>query len=312
MEAGLSRAASGLLRHLLWASLIALLLAPPGLSAGRMYRYRDANGILHVTDRAPEDPRQVTEYRETVVQPDTQDIVDMSMPDSDGEHIATFVSHIAGPVAIRAELVDPVNVRSEPSLPADLILSDFERRAAIRVFPADRAKDSSFGLRYSALPGAPDARHDNQFRYALPLPADSGYVLAQGFDGGITHDDDQSRYAVDLGVDEGTPVLAAREGKVMMVEDGFHGAGTDRARFQNRANYVRIVHDDGSMAVYAHLQQASAVVKPGQRVRQGQRIALSGNTGYSTGPHLHFAVQLNADMALMSVPVRFADRTMRP
>ena len=71
-----------------------------------------------------------------------------------------------------------------------------------------------------------------------------------------------------------------------------------------RANHVRILHDDGSMAVYAHLQPESVVVRAGARVRAGQQIGSSGNTGFSTGPHLHFAVQLNRGMRLESVPFR--------
>jgi murein DD-endopeptidase MepM/ murein hydrolase activator NlpD len=88
----------------------------------------------------------------------------------------------------------------------------------------------------------------------------------------------------------------------MEVANDFYGAGTDMEKFGNRANLVRIVHDDGSMAVYAHLALESVVVSVGQRVRTGQHLADSGNTGFSTGPHLHFAVQANTGMELKSFP----------
>ena len=58
------------------------------------------------------------------------------------------------------------------------------------------------------------------------------------------------------------------------------------------------------MAVYAHLQPEGVQVRAGQRVRKGQRIGLSGNTGFTSGPHLHFAVQVNRDMRLVSIPFR--------
>ena len=90
----------------------------------------------------------------------------------------------------------------------------------------------------------------------------------------------------------------------MMVERDFYGAGLDKEKFGSRANHVRVLHGDGSMAVYAHLKLESASVSPGQRLRRGQQIGLSGNTGFSTGPHLHFAVQVNRAMELTSVPFR--------
>lgn len=58
------------------------------------------------------------------------------------------------------------------------------------------------------------------------------------------------------------------------------------------------------MAVYAHLQANGVLVRSGQRVEAGQRIGVSGNTGYSTAPHLHFVVQANTGMQLRSIPVR--------
>jgi murein DD-endopeptidase MepM/ murein hydrolase activator NlpD len=77
------------------------------------------------------------------------------------------------------------------------------------------------------------------------------------------------------------------------------------AAYGDRANNVRIVHADGTMAVYAHLQLESARVQVGVHVRAGQVLALSGDTGYTTGPHLHFCVQRNAQMELVSVPFQF-------
>ena len=91
-----------------------------------------------------------------------------------------------------------------------------------------------------------------------------------------------------------TTVLAARDGVVMEIAAGDPRSGTS----------VRVLHDDGSMAVYAHLQAGSIPVSVGERVDAGQRIAHSGNTGFSTAPHLHFAVQANAGMQLRSIPFR--------
>ncbi len=85
---------------------------------------------------------------------------------------------------------------------------------------------------------------------------------------------------LDIGVDMGTPVLAAMDGVV--AETGYNSSS---------GNYVLLAHHAGWMTLYGHLQTIS--VKSGARVALGQRIAYSGNTGYSTGPHLHFSVLKN-------------------
>jgi murein DD-endopeptidase MepM/ murein hydrolase activator NlpD len=98
--------------------------------------------------------------------------------------------------------------------------------------------------------------------------------------------------------------MAARDGVVMQVESDFDKASLNREKYGGRANFVRIVHDDGTMALYAHLKPEGVLVRAGQRVRRGQTIGLSGNTGFSGGPHLHFVVQVNRGMKLESIPFK--------
>ena len=85
---------------------------------------------------------------------------------------------------------------------------------------------------------------------------------------------------LDIGVDTGTQGRAAMNGVVS--ETGYNSSF---------GNYVVLSHHAGWMSLYGHLQTVSA--KGGQRVATGQLIAYSGNTGYSTGPHLHFSVFKN-------------------
>lgn len=91
----------------------------------------------------------------------------------------------------------------------------------------------------------------------------------------------------------------------MEIEDAHADNGRKDERYMDRANFVRIHHDDGTMAVYAHLQQHSVRVRPGMRVPAGHWIGNSGNSGFSSGPHLHFVIQANIGMALESLPLRF-------
>jgi murein DD-endopeptidase MepM/ murein hydrolase activator NlpD len=138
-----------------------------------------------------------------------------------------------------------------------------------------------------------------------PIAAGEEYPVSQGFQGGKTHLTPESEYAIDIGMPVGTAIHAARSGTVMDVEEDFNRGGTDLEKYGDKVNQVRILHDDGTMSVYAHLDLASVSVRPGARVRAGQKIARSGNTGFSSGPHLHFVIQQNTGMNLISVPFKF-------
>ena len=139
--------------------------------------------------------------------------------------------------------------------------------------------------------------------YRLPFD-DARPRVGQAPQGRFSHDDEENRDAVDFALPEGTLVLAAREGTVMQIQDGFLGNGQDRERDGGRANFIRVLHSDGSMALYGHLQAGGMRVRRGQAVGAGQPLGLSGNSGYSSAPHLHFVVQVNRGMGLRSVPAR--------
>lgn len=163
----------------------------------------------------------------------------------------------------------------------------------------------AFGYRAAYSLGDPLARHDDAARYRLPFADGLRFFVSQAPGGRAqTHDTPDSADAVDFAMPPGTPVVAARGGIVMQVVQ-HHGEGRNDPAFLDRANLVRILHDDGTWADYAHLQRASARVKPGQRVAAGDAIAMSGNSGYTSGPHLHFAVKRNRNGEIVSVPVRF-------
>ncbi|WP_449430537.1 peptidoglycan DD-metalloendopeptidase family protein [Pseudomonas putida] len=137
------------------------------------------------------------------------------------------------------------------------------------------------------------------YRYSFPWQG-GPFRLSQGPNGRFSHFGPKGRYAMDIAMPEGTTIIAAREGMVVKTENSQSGRGSNPS-----GNFVRILHADGTMGVYLHLQRGSVVVGEGQRVARGQVLAKSGNTGNSSGPHLHFVVQRNVGLALESIPYQF-------
>ncbi len=207
-------------------------------------------------------------------------------------------NRLAGPVQI--ELRPATGVAALPGLPVQAVVAASARIVVPGLQPP--AGSTAIGLALTAVPGAPGARPQD-VPYQLPFDA-ARIQVSQAPRGRFSHTDAENRDAIDFALPEGTPVLAARAGTVMQVQAGFQGNGQDREHDLGRANLVRVLHEDGSMAVYAHLKHNGALVRQGQRVQAGQRIGLSGNTGFSAAPHLHFAVQVNAGMRLRSIPAR--------
>ncbi|MEV0172558.1 M23 family metallopeptidase [Streptomyces sp. NPDC050803] len=101
----------------------------------------------------------------------------------------------------------------------------------------------------------------------------------------------------DFAVSTGTQVYAAHGGTV--VKAGSNGAGDGPAY----GNAVVIKHGNGTYSQYAHLSKIQ--VKAGQIVKTGQKIALSGSTGNSSGPHLHFEIRTTANYGSAVDPVAF-------
>ncbi len=279
---------------------LALLAALPAV-AKKIYKYTGANGVVHYTDVKPQGQADVTEAVVTTVE--NRNIADLRMDGSEQVREAHVFNQIAGPVQVSVGMAEASNVVSDPPLPQTIVLGANEDRVLSRIRRADERAAGGFKLHFEAVPGDPTARAQD-LEYRLPLGG--AYRLDQGFGGSFSHTDEQSRYAIDLAVDEGTPVLAAREGTVMQVENDFYGAGLNKEKFATRANVVRVLHSDGTMAVYAHLKPESVVVQTGKHVYVGTKLGESGNTGFSTGPHLHFCVQLNQGMKLVSIPFRLS------
>jgi murein DD-endopeptidase MepM/ murein hydrolase activator NlpD len=147
--------------------------------------------------------------------------------------------------------------------------------------------------------------HDDDYMYRLPYGDEADYPVLQSYGSHFTHTGVEY-YTIDFAMPEGTPVLAAREGVVVRV-DVSHSTGCLRPACAQLANVVVIQHSDGTLGRYFHLQEGGALVEEGQDVARGQVIALSGNTGYTNTPHLHFGVYApDLTGRPRSIEVRFA------
>ena len=287
------------------AILVICTLVAIAAHAGDMYKWQDEEGVWHFSSTPPVTDQQF----DTVEMPaDPKPMVDMRKLGLDREPEYSFINNIWGPVELELSLHDAENITSEPPLPARFVLPGQTEKRLLKIKATDPGLGFSFRLSYKQMIGPPLDQLPAEVNYYPPFPLGLKFPISQGFDNDVTHKDPPSQYAVDIVMPIGTPILAARSGRVMDMEDDFHGAAKQE-RYLPRSNQIRILHDDGTMAVYAHLQANSLRVRQGAVIKRGQWIANSGNTGYSSGPHLHFVIQLNVGMLLESIPFRFVTPT---
>jgi murein DD-endopeptidase MepM/ murein hydrolase activator NlpD len=145
---------------------------------------------------------------------------------------------------------------------------------------------------------------NHSFVYALPYQKETIHVVAQGYLSLFSHAGD---YAIDFKMKPGTKVLAARGGKVIRVKDSTKTGGVGK-KYIGTANGITIQHSDGTYGHYLHLQYKGALITVGDTIKQGQLIGLSGSTGFSAFPHLHFEVTRQTGISHEDFPVLFQTR----
>ncbi len=227
--------------------------------------------------------------------------------------------HICEVYALDLEKVAQVNKLRPPYkiaagdtvyLPADALLPEFEDAAqGDKVTekagpPARKKNDSKRAVVADAIRGK---RHPGVPHLKFPVP---GGVLTSpfGFRAGVFHK------GLDIAASPGVDILAAADGKVV-----FTGS---RRRFRSYGNIVLLDHGKGTYTQYAHCDRA--VCRKGDKVKAGQKIATVGNTGRSTGPHMHMEVRVGdqlynplayfskSELSGMKVTKRFANSPMGP
>ncbi|RRW29578.1 peptidoglycan DD-metalloendopeptidase family protein [Stutzerimonas stutzeri] len=272
------------------------LLASPALAL-TIYKYTDANGVVTYSDQAAPGA-QVFVFRDRMVEKlDTQ--VKLETRKHDAGETLLVRNDLFAPVDIELKLENVENAVGAPTKPIRWVLPPRSQIRLATLAPRDASKPLKYTPKLRHALGDPRLIPKP---YKYPLPWRGGpFRLTQGANGQYSHFTPKGRYAVDIAMPEGTPIVAARGGMVVKIENEQSGRGNNPA-----GNFVRILHDDGTMGVYLHLMKGSVAVREGQRVESGTRIARSGNTGNSTGPHLHFVVQRNVGLAIESIPFDFS------
>lgn len=197
-----------------------------------------------------------------------------------------------------------VNMKGSTPFPHTLSCAPHEKIEAFRLSPISADSQWTYTLTNFFTVGSKLAVHDDTYAYALPYSAGESFLVSQAFGGAFSHSGAE-KYAIDWNMPEGTPIRAARPGLIVGTRQDSRAGGPDR-RFENDANYILIEHSDRTIANYAHLLPNGVKVQVGQKVQAGEVIGYSGNTGFSSGPHLHLSVFKARDgRTRESIPIRF-------
>jgi murein DD-endopeptidase MepM/ murein hydrolase activator NlpD len=165
----------------------------------------------------------------------------------------------------------------------------------------DRYEKSNFGFKTSYMQGNTLQKPEHIGVYRLPYQKGETYIMSQGYNGAFSH---EGKNALDFTMPVGTEICAARNGIVTEIITE-NSKGCDDPKCLYYANSITIYHEDGTFAQYAHLSKNGSLVKPGDVIYTGQIIGYSGNTGYSSGPHLHFEVFYFDGTEQVSIPSQF-------
>jgi murein DD-endopeptidase MepM/ murein hydrolase activator NlpD len=201
---------------------------------------------------------------------------------------------------------DLINTITDRAVPVTLVLREAGELDVVKLSRRAQSARWQFHFESHWVYGDRDAFHAHD-AYRLPYTSGETAVVGQGFRGTFSHQGPNT-YGVDFLMPVGTPVRAGRGGRVVETQDDV--AETVRSLPPGQpdppANFVHVLHDDGTVGRYYHLRRRGVLVRVGQSVRAGDLIGFSGDTGLSTEPHLHFDVSKPVDgYTVESLPIRF-------
>ncbi|HET8858862.1 M23 family metallopeptidase [Marivirga sp.] len=165
----------------------------------------------------------------------------------------------------------------------------------------EKDKNTSFDFSFIYTVGDFSIKLEDDYAYWLPYKHGKKIRVGQGNNGSGTH---RGVNAIDFNLEIGDSIYAARGGVVFDIKEDSN-IGGNNPKFEPYGNFIKIYHEDGTVGNYVHLVQNGSLVKIGDRISRGQLIGLSGNTGWSSGPHLHFMVAQNKNFQNITLPVQF-------
>jgi hypothetical protein len=267
------------------------------VAAGAAYRYKDASGQWVYTDRPP---------------PPGQASQSLALGGGGATALKLVVEPRSTDSGVALVAVNPCRCTVEFTVRAQTSAGSKRGRGTVapqseQVLLDVAAADGPSEIRYEYgyVIGEPGIEHQPVRPYRAPFALAQRFTVTQAPPDSVTHVGPSSRDAIDISMPVGTAIHAAREGLVINVAARHFKSGLNPQNI-DEANFVQVLHDDGTNAIYAHLQLDTVRVRVGQQVARGEYIASSGNTGFSSGPHLHFVVLRNVGLRSESVPVTFA------
>ncbi len=238
----------------------------------------------------------------TVSDPDFGDIDIYKIEESEGN---TFILHNKTLIPLEFKITLGQNENLKSTIPDVIRVPSNAKVAGFKLCQDDNSKQWSYdGYSYKYKLGLSTNTHTWDGMYILPYRPGQAFQVIQGEHGTFSHFDDLIE-SVDIKMPEGTDITAMRDGTVIYIKQDSNENGTDPS-FKGKSNYIWVLHDDGTIATYVHLRQNGSAVKVGDKIKAGDLVCYSGNTGFSTTPHLHYQVFLRKGFSETEyIPVRF-------
>lgn len=264
--------------------------------AKELYKYKDANGHWVFSDRPPQKDLsfETFEYKQK------------NKPISKIElHNVKMKSGYT--LYAKNNFYSPIEIAFTSPYTQVLIRKVIPARATEAIL---ESTTKASNLNYQWALGDPNSVAQ-AYSYHAPFSSHKGHKITQAFNGQFSHNKEYNKYAVDIAMEIGTYLTAARAGTVVWVKDDYHMSGTSQY-FLDKANVIKVLHDDGTFSSYAHVLMDTALVKEGDKIVLGQRLARSGSSGFSTGPHLHFSISKNSGLKNVTLPFTFLNAKGQP